>query len=84
MTRLLIEDSLGKQVLVRTQLPVTLNNFSEPEPDIAVVLSNALRYLEHHPTPRDIYLLIEIADTTLKTDCGIKAKDYANSGIEDY
>lgn len=84
LTRLLIEDLLGKQILVRTQLPVTLNDYSEPEPDIAVVTGDALTYVANHPTPADIHLLIEIADTTLKTDTGIKAKEYAKSGIKDY
>lgn len=84
LTRLLIEDLLGKQALVITQLPVTLNNFSEPEPDIAVVIPDELRYLANHPTPADIHLLIEIADTTLKTDTDIKAKEYAKTGIKDY
>lgn len=84
LTRLLLEDSLGKQVLVRTQLPVTLSDRSEPEPDVAVVMADALRYLAHHPAPSEIYLIIEVADTTLKTDCDLKAKDYAHSGIKEY
>lgn len=37
LTRLLLENLLGKQVLVRTQLPITLNNFSEPEVNTAEV-----------------------------------------------
>ena len=84
LTRLLLEARLAGQVLVRTQLPVTLNNFSEPEPDIAVVIPDVLRYLNHHPHPTEIHLIIEIADTTLKKDCEIKALDYASSGISDY
>jgi Uma2 family endonuclease len=84
LTRLLLENLLGKQVLVRTQLPIVLNNRSEPEPDVAVVMPDALRYLDHHPIPSEVYLLIEVADKTLKKDCGLKAKDYAISGIPDY
>lgn len=84
LTRLLLEDSLGKQVLVRSQLPVTLGDRSEPEPDVAVVMADALRYLDHHPIPSEIYLIIEIADTTIKRDCNLKALDYAQSGVTDY
>ena len=84
LTRLLLEDSLGKQVLVRSQLPVILSDRSEPEPDVAVVMADVLRYLDHHPTPSEIYLIIEIADTTVKTDCNLKAKVYAQSGVKDY
>lgn len=84
LTRLLLENLLGKQVLVRTQLPIVLNNRFESEPDVAVVIPDALRYLDHHPIPSEVYLLIEVADKTLKKDCGLKAKDYAASGIADY
>lgn len=84
LTRLLLENLLGKQVLVRTQLPIVLNNYSEPEPDVAVVMPDVLRYLNHHPTTSEIYLLIEVADKTLKKDCDLKAKDYAASLIADY
>lgn len=84
LTRLLLEDGLRKQALVRTQLPVTLSERSEPEPDVAVVMPDVLRYLDHHPAPSEIYLLIEVADTTLKMDCGLKAKVYAKSQIKDY
>jgi Uma2 family endonuclease len=84
LTRLLLENRLGEQALVRTQLPITLSQNSEPEPDVAVVMPDVLRYFPHHPTPVEIYLLIEVADSTLKTDCNLKAIDYARSGIQDY
>ncbi len=75
LTRLLLADRLGKQVLVRTQLPVSLNDYSEPEPDVAVVAGGPLRYADRHPVATEVDLIVEIADTTLKTDCGLKAKD---------
>ncbi len=83
-TEKLLENRLGERVLVRLQDPVRLNNYSEPEPDISVVIPDPLYYEDHHPTPSEIYLIIEVADTTLRTDCGIKAKIYAESGITDY
>ena len=83
-TEKLLENRLGNQVLVRLQDPVRLNNYSEPEPDIAVVIPDPLYYEDHHPTPSEIYLIIEVADTTLRTDLGIKANLYAQSGIADY
>lgn len=48
--------------------PVTLLN-SEPEPDIAIVKLADHRYKTRHPAPGDIYLLIEISDTTLNYEC---------------
>ncbi len=80
----LLETCLGDVVLVCPQEPVQLNDYSEPEPDIAVLRPDPLYYEEHHPIPSDIYLLIEVADTTLKKDCELKAIAYAQSGITDY
>jgi Uma2 family endonuclease len=47
-------------------------------------MTDELRYLDHHPLPSEVYLVIEIADSTLKRDCEVKALDYASSGIRDY
>lgn len=80
----LLENSLGDAALVRVQYPVRLDNYSEPEPDIAVVKPDDLYYASHHPTPPEIYLIVEIADTTLKRDTEFKANVYAKAGINDY
>lgn len=83
-TARLLESLLKGQAEVYTQDPVVLNNFSEPEPDIAVVQISPLEYIDHHPTPPEVYLIIEVADTTLKRDCEVKNKIYAQSGIAEY
>lgn len=74
---------LGKQAEVREAHPITLSD-SEPEPDIAIVRSPDTLYLNHHPYPEDIYWLIEIADSSLAKDLGIKKKAYARAGIPEY
>lgn len=75
---------LGDRVLLRFQDPIQLGDYSEPEPDVAVVTVDPLDYEDHHPTPSGVYLLIEVADTTLKRDRELKAPAYAQSGIQDY
>lgn len=80
----LLRNRLGEQVLIRLQDPVQLDDLSEPEPDIAVVIPDPLYYEDNHPTPARVYLIIEIADTTIRQDCGLKASIYAQSGITDY
>lgn len=72
------------QVLIRLQLPIILNDFSQPEPDIAIVKYDALDYDERHPHAEEVYLIIEIADTTLKTDLEVKRQLYASANIPDY
>lgn len=83
-SRNLLEGRLGGQVLVWTQDPIRLNDYSEPEPDIALVMPPLERYRDRHPTTADVYLIIEIADTTISNDCQKKSRIYARSGIADY
>lgn len=75
---------LENRAEVYTQDPIELDDFSEPEPDVAVVRLDPLDYADHHPTPSDVYLIIEVADSSLKYDRETKAKAYARSGIADY
>lgn len=63
--------------------PITLAQ-SEPQPDISIVRLPDTRYLRHHPYPEDIYWLVEVADTTLPYDLGIKRKLYAKAEIQEY
>ena len=64
--------------------PVTLAGDTEPEPDVYVVRGPFERYNDHHPYAEDIVLLIEVADSTLKTDRGAKKLAYAAAGIQEY
>ncbi|MEB3342078.1 Uma2 family endonuclease [Okeania sp.] len=83
-SRDLLEARLGERVLVWTQDPICLDDYSEPEPDIALIIPPLERYRYSHPTTSDIYLIIEIADTTINNDCRDKSKIYARSGVADY
>ncbi|MGB3636927.1 MAG: Uma2 family endonuclease [Rivularia sp. (in: cyanobacteria)] len=69
---------------ISIQDPIQLDDYSEPEPDIAVVKIDPLDYADHHPIPDEVYLVIEVADTTFKKDCETKGKAYAAAGIVDY
>jgi Uma2 family endonuclease len=89
LTLRLLANALGeafgdRSVVVSTQDPIRLDNFSEPEPDLAIVKGTILDYAEHHPVPEDIYLVIEVADATLKQDCEVKDKLYARANIPEY
>ncbi|UBF25732.1 Uma2 family endonuclease [Kovacikia minuta CCNUW1] len=75
---------LAEYAYVRMQLPVTLKPNSEPEPDIAIVRFDLKEYVDRHPAPDDISLIIEVADTSLQDDRTIKAPLYARAGIPEY
>lgn len=79
-----LRNLLTGRAIIRVQLPITLPPNSEPEPDVAVVRIDANEYLAFHPNPGDIFLIVEVADTTLYKDRKEKAKAYAKAGIPDY
>ena len=72
---------LGDRAITRVQNPVTLNDLSEPEPDVALVRPRAHRYRARHPGPDDVFLIVEAADATLALDRRVKSPLYAASGI---
>jgi Uma2 family endonuclease len=72
----------GPEWNVEAQLPVALDEESEPEPDVAVVAGGPRDYLASHPTRPA--LVVEIALTSLALDRGEKASLYARAGVADY
>jgi Uma2 family endonuclease len=79
-----LETLLDRPVFVITQDPIHLDDYSEPEPDLAIVRGTVLDYADYHPRPSDIDLVVEVADSTLRQDCEVKDKLYAQAGIADY
>lgn len=72
---------LAPSFSVRPQLPLVLDDLSEPEPDIAVCMRDPGAYSTRHPGPADVVLVIEVADTSLAYDQGRKAAAYARAGL---
>lgn len=69
---------------VSTQDPIQLDDFSEPEPDCAIVHGVAVDYVDRHPSAREVVLVVEVADSTLKYDTEVKDKFYGRSGVAEY
>ena len=57
---------------------------SEPEPDAVVVRGSRRDYLSQKPTPQDIGLIIEVADSTLQLDRSVKKRLFASAAIPVY
>ncbi|HEY2589250.1 MAG TPA: Uma2 family endonuclease [Tepidisphaeraceae bacterium] len=74
---------LPPQYHARSEQPVTLPD-GEPEPDAAVVRGRAKDYMSRHPGPDEVPLIIEVADSSLDRDRGIKLRSYARAGIREY
>ncbi len=69
---------------VRVQNPIELDARTEPHPDIAVVRRPWRGYPTAHPRPGDVFLLVEVADTSLDVDRGAKLELYAGAGIGEF
>ncbi len=72
----------GAGFVVRVQFPLALSEYSEPEPDVAVVAGSGRDFAAAHPT--SALLVVEVSDATLSFDRGSKAGVYAAAGIPEY
>src|SRR5205085_6171771 len=61
----LLDRTLGDQACVRMQLPVVLNDWSEPEPDVAVCVPDPGDYPRCHPQADQVLLICEVALSSL-------------------
>ena len=66
---------------VQTQNPIRLNDGSEPQPDAMLLRLRDDHYTTAHPTPADVLLLIEVADSSLEYDRQVKAHIYGRNNV---
>ena len=80
LTSLLARLVAGR-ALVSVQNPVRLGEHSEPQPDVALLVPRADAYRPAHPQPKDVLLVIEVADASLEHDRDVKVPLYAAAGV---
>ncbi len=51
---------LRGKAIIRTQNPLFIDNFSEPEPDLTIAHFQTHKYRDHHPRPENVHFLIEV------------------------
>jgi Uma2 family endonuclease len=74
-------DKLPRSLRVLVQMPITLSSSSQPEPDIAVVDASVI---QNQQAPTTAHLVIEVSDSTLRSDRSAKAALYASAQIAEY
>lgn len=79
-----LEEAFAEGYEVRPQLPIILPDGTEPEPDVAVAPGTPLDYLKQHPCAGDLLLAVEISDSSLTKDRGLKLVSYAQAWIVEY
>ncbi|MBI3538077.1 MAG: Uma2 family endonuclease [Chloroflexi bacterium] len=80
----LFTEKIGKRAIVWVQNPIHLGKRSEPQPDLSILHPRADFYAEYHPEPKDIFVVIEVSESSAEFDRTTKAALYARSGIVQY
>src|SRR5712671_1868542 len=75
---------VGDRAIVFIQSSVRLNEWNEPDPDVVLLRPREDFYASKHPGPEDIFLIVEVSDSSLKFDLGTKARLYAETGVVEY
>jgi Uma2 family endonuclease len=83
LTEAFVNQLHGKAV-VRVQGGVVLHKFAAPMPDIVLLRPQGKAYLEKNPDASDIFLIIEVADSSLEQDTTVKMQVYAIMSVPEY
>jgi len=79
-TELLVTAVRGRAI-VRAQGAIQLSRWSEPQPDIALLKPRKDRYRGSNPEGGDIFLVVEVSESSLKYDLDTKSRLYARHGV---
>ncbi|ELR70510.1 hypothetical protein C900_03669 [Fulvivirga imtechensis AK7] len=79
-----LKSLIKDRAIIRVQSPVLLNDLNQPEPDVTILKPSDNYYSESHPGPDDIFILVEVADSSLPYDRQIKLPLYASAGVPEF
>ena len=71
---------LGQRALIAVQDPLELDKYSQPQPDLMLLRPRPDDYVNAHPKPEEVLLLIEVADTTIRYEQEVKVPLYFQKG----
>lgn len=77
----LLSSTLSDRGLITASTPVRLDDLSEPQPDVTLLRFRDDFYENAHARPADIFVAIEVMETSAAYDRGRKLKKYASSGV---
>jgi Uma2 family endonuclease len=75
---------VGDQAIVGVQGSIRLDEYDEPQPDVYLLRPKPDFYASGHAGAPDIFLIVEMADSSLEYDQTTKARLYAESGVAEY
>ena len=74
---------VADDILISVQNPIAIHTHTQPEPDVFLLAPRDDYYTRGRPTPVDVLLLIEVADSSLQYDQATKLPLYAEAGIRE-
>lgn len=77
----LFSRKVGDRVIVSVQDPVQIDDLTVFQPDLAILLPRDDFYMNSHPTPKDVLLIIEVSDSSVAYDRNVKIPKYAQAGV---
>jgi Uma2 family endonuclease len=81
-TRLLVR-LVDDRAIVRVQGTIELDRFSAPQPDLVLLRPRDDLYVHKHPGAADIFVVMEVADSSLEYDTTVKNALYAIMGVQE-
>ncbi len=72
------------KAIISNRNPIHIDQYNEPEPDIALLVPRKDFYIESHLTPNEVLLLIEVSDSTVEYDRDVKKTLYAEAEIAEF
>ena len=80
-----LAEQIGDRGIILQGQPITIpSKQSEAKPDITIVQPLEQEYLQHHPYPEHVMVLIEISCRNIDTDLELKRRIYAMGEIDEY
>jgi len=80
LTRLFVTQAAGRWT-VSVQHPLVISEYGEPQPDFTLLKGEGPP--DRLPAPADIYLVVEVSDSTLSYDMKVKLPRYARTGVSE-
>jgi Uma2 family endonuclease len=81
LARLFARGLSDEVALVNAQSPLRLDAYNEPEPDLMLLRPHPDGYRASHPGAADVFLLVEVSETSLAYDRNTKLSLYARFGV---
>ncbi len=79
-----LSEHLGERAFVSREDPIQLGAASEPEPGVIVAVPSETEYEDHHPTPAELLLIIEVAESSAAGDRNREPVLYARARVVQY